>query len=55
MSGSHENRLVEYVDHLHEHFVTPVCVRNGRYMPPMAPGYSIEMKPESRERYGFRG
>lgn len=53
VSGTHEDRLVEYVDHLHEHFLTPVCVRQGRYMPPMEPGYSIEMKPESRERYGF--
>ncbi len=54
VTGTHENRLVEYVDHLHEHFVTPVCVRNGRYMTPLEPGYSIEMKPESRERYRFR-
>jgi L-fuconate dehydratase len=42
-SGSWENRVVEYVDHLHEHFVNPVVMQNGRYMPPPAPGYSIEM------------
>ncbi|MFB3827753.1 MAG: L-fuconate dehydratase [Bryobacteraceae bacterium] len=55
VSGSLENRLIEYVDHLHEHFVTPVVMRSGRYMPPLAPGYSIEMKPESREAYRHRG
>jgi len=53
VSASLENRIVEYVDHLHEHFVGPVVVRNGRYMPPSAPGYSIEMKPESRRAYAF--
>lgn len=53
VTGSLENRLIEYVDHLHEHFEDPVCMRNGRYLPPAAPGYSIAMKPASRERYGF--
>ncbi|HEX6924788.1 MAG TPA: L-fuconate dehydratase [Longimicrobiaceae bacterium] len=52
VSASLEDRIVEYVDHLHEHFVHPVVIRNGRYMPPAAPGYSIEMKPESLEEYG---
>ncbi len=47
VSGSLENRLVEYVDHLHDHFVTPVQIREGRYMPPSTPGYSIEMKADS--------
>src|SRR4051794_1431766 len=45
VSASQDNRIVEYVDHLHEHFVDPVVIRNGRYMPPTLPGYSIEMKP----------
>ena len=53
VSGSLENRRVEFVDHLHEHFVDPVVIRNGRYIPPTRPGYSIEMKPESQKRYGF--
>ena len=53
VSASLENRIVEYVDHLHEHFVDPVVVRNGRYIPPTAPGYSIEMKPESLRAYAF--
>ena len=54
VSASLEHRIVEYVDHLHEHFVDPVVIRNGRYMPPTAPGYSIEMKPESIRAYEFR-
>ncbi|HEX8724978.1 MAG TPA: L-fuconate dehydratase [Gemmatimonadaceae bacterium] len=53
VSGSLENRIVEYVDHLHEHFVDPVVVRGGRYQAPTAPGYSITMKPESLRRYAF--
>jgi L-fuconate dehydratase len=48
VSGSMENRVIEYVDHLHEHFVDPVVIRHGRYMPPMKPGYSIEMHEASR-------
>jgi L-fuconate dehydratase len=53
VSASLQDRVVEYVDHLHEHFVNPVVVRDGRYLAPTAPGYSIEMKPESRARYAF--
>jgi len=53
VSASLEDRIVEYVDHLHEHFVHPVVIRDGRYMPPTAPGYSIEMKRESLDRYEF--
>jgi L-fuconate dehydratase len=53
VSASLEHRVVEYVDHLHEHFEYPVVVKNGRYMPPQAPGYSITMKPASLDRYEF--
>jgi L-fuconate dehydratase len=53
VSGSLENRRVEFVDHLHEHFVYPVEIRNGNYLAPLAPGYSIEMKPESIKQYKF--
>ena len=49
VSGSLENRIIEYVDHLHEHFVDPVIIRNGRYMPPQGPGYSAALK---RSPYG---
>ena len=55
VSGSLEDRVVEYVDHLHEHFVAPVVVRDGRYVAPTAPGYSITMRPESLERFAFPG
>ena len=53
VSGSMENRLVEYVDHLHEHFLDPCVIRNGRYMPPQLPGFSIEMYPDSRRDHTF--
>jgi L-fuconate dehydratase len=53
VSGTFENRVTEFVDHLHEHFVDPVVIRNARYMPPQQPGYSAEIKPESRMRYRF--
>jgi L-fuconate dehydratase len=46
-SGSTENRVLEYVDHLHEHFVDPVKMRAGRYLAPAVAGYSITMKPQS--------
>ena len=53
ISASTEDRIIEYVDHLHEHFFNPVTIRNGRYMPPSQPGYSIEMKPESLDANEF--
>jgi L-fuconate dehydratase len=53
VSASLEDRIVEYVDHLHEHFVYPVKMKDGRYMPPLDPGYSIEMKAESLDYYEF--
>ncbi|HYI96805.1 MAG TPA: L-fuconate dehydratase [Bryobacteraceae bacterium] len=54
VSASLESRLLEFVDHLHEHFVDPVKMKNGRYMPPQTPGYSITMKAESLDTYEFR-
>ena len=53
LSGSLENRILEYVDHLHEHFVDPVRIRDARYLVPTAPGYSITIKPESLDAYEF--
>ncbi|MFI6324070.1 L-fuconate dehydratase [Nonomuraea sp. NPDC050556] len=47
VSGTMDGRVIEYVDHLHEHFVDPVVIDNGRYMAPAAPGFSAEMRPES--------
>jgi L-fuconate dehydratase len=53
VSGSLKNRRVEFVDHLHEHFVNPVEIRDGHYVAPLDPGYSIEMKPESIKQFEF--
>ncbi len=53
ISGTMENRIIEYVDHLHEHFHDPVVIKNGHYMPPTMSGYSIEMKEESMATYSF--
>ena len=55
VSGSLQDRVLEYVDHLHEHFVDPVRIRGSRYQVPDAPGYSIAMKPESLRDYAFPG
>ncbi len=54
-SGTKEGRVVEYVDHLHEHFLDPVVVRDAAYVAPSASGYSVAMRPESLDRYRFRG
>ena len=53
VSASMQDRVIEYVDHLHEHFLDPVVIRNGRYMPPHKPGYSIEIYPKSLTRFAF--
>jgi L-fuconate dehydratase len=53
VSGTRENRVVEFVDHLHEHFLDPVTIRQARYMPPSRPGYSTTMLGPSREAYEF--
>ena len=55
IAGTRDGRVVEYVDHLHEHFVDPCVVRNAAYMPPARPGFSIEMKSASLGTYQFRG
>ncbi|MCU1675780.1 MAG: Mandelate racemase/muconate lactonizing protein [Frankiales bacterium] len=53
VSGSLEDRVVEYVDHLHEHFEHPVVVENGHYLAPTAPGFSAEIKAESLATYVY--
>jgi len=55
VGGDLEDRVIEYVDELHEHFVDPVRIRDGRYLVPEAPGYSIEMRPRSLEEFAFPG
>jgi L-fuconate dehydratase len=54
IAGTLEGRVIEYVDHLHEHFEDPCVIRNAAYMPPHRPGFSIEMKAASRERYRWK-
>ncbi len=53
VSCSLTDRVIEYVDHLHEHFLHPVTIRNGHYMVPHAPGYSIEILPATLAAYSF--
>jgi len=54
IAGTREGRVIEFVDHLHEHFVDPCVIRNAAYMPPTLPGFSIEMKPQSILDYTFK-
>jgi L-fuconate dehydratase len=53
VSGTMDGRVIEYVDHLHEHFEDPVAVRQGRYVAPTRPGYSITIREASRLAYRF--
>jgi L-fuconate dehydratase len=53
VSGSMENRVVEYVDHLHEHFVDPVRISGSRYLAPRLPGYSAQIHRESLRQHSF--
>ncbi|XP_035271586.1 mitochondrial enolase superfamily member 1 isoform X1 [Anguilla anguilla] len=53
VSASLHNRMCEYVDHLHEHFKSPVVIQDAHYMPPKDPGYSTEMLEESVKRYQY--
>ena len=54
IAGTREGRVIEYVDHLHEHFLDPCRIENAAYMPPALPGFSSEMKPASIAAYTFR-
>jgi len=53
ISGSMEDRAIEYVDHLHEHFVDPVRVSGGRYLAPTQPGFSSRMRDASLREYAY--
>jgi L-fuconate dehydratase len=53
VSGRMDDRVTEFVDHLHEHFADPVTMRRGRYLAPQAPGYSTTIRDESRAAYRF--
>jgi L-fuconate dehydratase len=53
VSGTSDDRMIEFVDHLHEHFVTPVDVHDGRYWPPSAPGSGAEMHEASIAEFSW--
>jgi len=53
ISGEMEDRSIEFVDHLHEHFVDPVRLRRGRYLAPNLPGFSAEILPQSLAQFRF--
>jgi L-fuconate dehydratase len=55
VSTTMQDRVIEYVDHLHEHFLDPVVIRRGRYLPPHKPGYSIQIMAASLTKYAFPG
>lgn len=52
-AGKQESQIVEYVDHLHEHFIDPCVMNDGCYAAPTMPGYSIEMKAQSIADYTY--
>jgi L-fuconate dehydratase len=53
VTGSAENRVIEYVDHLHEHFLDPVVIRDGHYVAPVKPGFGAEMDAETLNDYRY--
>lgn len=53
ISGNKDDRAIEFVDHLHEHFVEPVCVRQGHYLAPSQPGFSAQMREDSLRDHQF--
>ena len=54
ISGEKKENVIEYVDHLHEHFVNPVQLKNVNYMPPNHPGFSIDLKSEVFKKFIFQ-
>ena len=55
VSGSMQDRVIEYVDHLHEHFLDPVVIRDGHYVAPVRPGFGAEMDAETLTDFRFPG
>ncbi|GIG63555.1 mandelate racemase [Longispora fulva] len=53
VSGTMEDRVIEYVDHLHEHFIDPVVIRDGRYVTPTTPGFGATMHPRSLAEHAY--
>jgi L-fuconate dehydratase len=55
VSGSMQDRVIEYVDHLHEHFLDPVVIRDGHYLAPVRPGFGAEMDAETLTDFRYPG
>ena len=55
VSGTMDGRVIEWIDHLHEHFASPAVVRDGRYLAPAAAGNSMEMRAGSIRQYSYPG
>jgi L-fuconate dehydratase len=55
LSGTTDDRVIEYVDHLHDHFAEPVVIRDGHYTAPTAPGFSAAMRPGSVAEFTYPG
>ena len=55
ISGSKKEQVIEYVDHLHEHFLNPCIIKNAAYMLPKESGFSVEMKPDTLKKHLFKG
>jgi L-fuconate dehydratase len=55
LSGTTDDRVIEYVDHLHDHFLDPVVIRQGHYTAPTVPGFSATMRPESIAEFTYPG
>jgi len=53
VSGTTEDRVVEFVDHLHEHFLEPVRIKDGHYLAPTSPGLSAQMHEKSIDEYTY--
>jgi L-fuconate dehydratase len=53
LTGTMNGRMIEWIDHLHEHFTNPAVVTGGRYQAPSAPGFSTELRPESVAEFSF--
>ncbi len=54
ITGEKDSKRIEFVDHLHEHFLDPCVVNNGAYLAPSAPGFSIQMKPETLRDFQYK-
>src|SRR6202030_1551630 len=55
LSGTTEDRRIEWIDHLHEHFVAPAVVADARDRAPLRAGASTEMHLDSVAEFSYPG